>query len=308
MSLVWVLFGLNCDYYKGLRNVYATMDLRNVMAIKLHFTAEHCRRITWAIFDNGRSYFGNVKTTLDFANGVSPKFLQSYLVDILRNVRYGIMVERANFPKEWLSKKKQSLQDTGPTTPRTQGLGNPGQRGMDKTPQRPLGQYEQYGGQGYQGQGFQGQGAQGGGYSRGYYQPNNYQPQDWRANWNDEQHPKWKTMMAAYLEWTNGHVHLAKLLQAAGKKQMDLPTLPQYVHTNGHPFLCWSNVLGQCTFCKCRFLQQGGHPSAKDITEAFADKVVYTLNKGVIVICGTAAQGGSPPKKPKVATEDEPTL
>jgi hypothetical protein len=41
MGLVWVLFGSNCNYCKGLRNVYATMDLRNVMAIKSHFTAEH---------------------------------------------------------------------------------------------------------------------------------------------------------------------------------------------------------------------------------------------------------------------------
>ncbi len=51
MGLVWILFGSNCDYYKGLRNVYATMDLRDFMAIKLHFTAKHCRRITWAIID-----------------------------------------------------------------------------------------------------------------------------------------------------------------------------------------------------------------------------------------------------------------
>jgi hypothetical protein len=32
MGLVWVLFGSNCDYYKGLRYVHATMDLRDVMA------------------------------------------------------------------------------------------------------------------------------------------------------------------------------------------------------------------------------------------------------------------------------------
>jgi hypothetical protein len=74
MGLVWVLFGSNCDYYKGLRHIYATMDLREVMAIKAHFTAEHCRRITWAIIDDGRSYFDNVKTTLDFANGASVVF------------------------------------------------------------------------------------------------------------------------------------------------------------------------------------------------------------------------------------------
>jgi hypothetical protein len=57
--------------------------------------------------------------------------------------------------------------------------------------------------------------------------------------------------MGAYLERTNGRVHLAELLQAAGKKQTDLPTLPQYVHPNGCPYLCWSSVLGQCTFRDC---------------------------------------------------------
>ena len=43
MGLVWVLFRSNCYYYKGLRLIYATMDLREVMAIKALFSAEHCR-------------------------------------------------------------------------------------------------------------------------------------------------------------------------------------------------------------------------------------------------------------------------
>ena len=118
-------------------------------------------------------------------------------------------------------------------------------------------------------------GPPGGGYTGiGYYPPHSYQPRDWRANWNDERHPKIKSLMATYLERTQGRVHLAELLTAAGKRQTDLPTLPQYVHPNGKPFLCWSSVLGQCTFRDCRFLQHGGHPAAKDITDEFADKVV----------------------------------
>ena len=113
MGLVWVLFGSNCDYYKGLRHIYATMDLREVMAIKAHFTAEHCRQITWAIIDDGRSYFDNVKTTLDFGNRASVVFPQSFLVDIIRNVRYGISVDRGNFPQEWLSQRKTFRQEQG---------------------------------------------------------------------------------------------------------------------------------------------------------------------------------------------------
>ena len=107
------------------------MDLHNVMAIKSHFTAEHCRRITWAIIDDGRSYFDNVKTTLDFKSGNSIVFPQLFLLDIIRNVRYGILVERANFPDEWLSKKRVLSQDPGHQTPQTPSVGSPaGTRGM----------------------------------------------------------------------------------------------------------------------------------------------------------------------------------
>ena len=74
------------------------MNLWDAMAIKSHFTAEHCRRITWAIIDDGRSHFDNVKTTLDFSTGASIAFPQSFRVDIIQNVRYRILVEQANFP------------------------------------------------------------------------------------------------------------------------------------------------------------------------------------------------------------------
>ena len=114
--------------------------------------------------------------------------------------------------------------------------------------------------------------------------------------------------MLAYLERTNGRVHLAELLTAAGKKQTELPTLPQFVHPKGHPFICWSCVLGRCTFRECHFLQQGGHPVAKDITDNFAKKVVDTLNKGVISLCGTSSPVGSPLKKKKITVEEQPPL
>ena len=299
MGLVWVLFGSNCDYYKGLRLIYATMDLREVMAIKALFSAEHCRRITWAIIDDGRSYFDNVKSTLDFGNGASIVFPQSFLVDIIKNVRYSIPVERGNFPQEWLSQRKTSRQEQGQHNARTQGSGTAG-RGSN----RQAGQ--QYGGQGN----YQGTGTLGGGYSGGYLPPNNYQPRDWRSGWNDERHPKIKTMMVAYLERTNGRIHLSELLTAAGKKQTDLPTLPKFIHPNGRSFICWSFILGRCTFRDCRFHLQGGHLSAKDITEDFADRVVDTLNKGVIALCGTCTSPpvGSPPKKTKITEQDQQPL
>ena len=86
MSLVWVLFGSECNYYKGLRNVYATLELKEVMAQKSSFTAEHCRRITWVILDDGRAHFNDVMTTLDFQGPEEPAFPQSYLINICPNV------------------------------------------------------------------------------------------------------------------------------------------------------------------------------------------------------------------------------
>jgi hypothetical protein len=154
------------------------MDLRDVMAIKSHFTAEHCRRITWGIIDDSRSYFDNVKTTLNFSIGASITFPQLFRVDIIRNVRYGILVEQANFPEEWMSKKRTITQEQGQLNSRTQGSGTPGS-GNDRQTQCPPGRgYEQYRGtqyrgQQYGGQGYQGMGAPGGGYGGGGYYPSN---------------------------------------------------------------------------------------------------------------------------------------
>ena len=38
ISLVWVLFGSECDYYKSLRQIYKTLELKEVYALKAKFT------------------------------------------------------------------------------------------------------------------------------------------------------------------------------------------------------------------------------------------------------------------------------
>jgi hypothetical protein len=113
MSLVWVLFGLECNYYKGLHNVYATLELKEVMVQKSSFMAEQCRKITWAVLNDGRAHFDDVKTMLDFRGPDEPAWPQSYLIDILRNVCYAIPVERANFLEEWKRKVHTTTDDHG---------------------------------------------------------------------------------------------------------------------------------------------------------------------------------------------------
>jgi hypothetical protein len=100
VSLVWVLFRSNCNYYKSLRQIFKTLELKEIYALKASFTPENCRHITWVILDNGRAFFDDVKTTIDFT---SPEmsFPQSYLIDILNKVRYAVPIQRASFPEEW---------------------------------------------------------------------------------------------------------------------------------------------------------------------------------------------------------------
>ena len=81
------------------------------MAQKTSFMAEHCRRITWAILDDGWANFDNVKTTLDFRGPDKPVFPQTFFIDILRNVCYAILVERAIFPEEWKQKARTATDD-----------------------------------------------------------------------------------------------------------------------------------------------------------------------------------------------------
>jgi hypothetical protein len=85
MSLVWVLFGSNCDYYNSLCQIHKTLELKEVYALKSKFSPENCCRIMWAILNDGHAFFNDVKTTMDFT-GLEMSFPQSYLINILNNV------------------------------------------------------------------------------------------------------------------------------------------------------------------------------------------------------------------------------
>ncbi len=64
-ALVWTLLGNKCDYYKGLFEVCKTLDLQEVHIFRESFTADVCRRITWAILSNGCLFFNTVLLLLE---------------------------------------------------------------------------------------------------------------------------------------------------------------------------------------------------------------------------------------------------
>ncbi len=153
----------------------------------------------------------------------------------------------------------------------------------------------QYQGTGH-GQGFGANGEQVYGWSGGqptvsnqYRGPNQYQgggpaPREWCAGWTDSCHSKIKEMMDPYLECYSGRLFLAELLNAAGKRKTDLPTLPKFTHANGRPFLCWNFRLGQCTWRECKFQMEGGHPHCNNITNKFATTALAFLQKECLLI------------------------
>ncbi len=66
--------------------------MKEVGLLKAIFTPKNCRRVTWAIFDNGRSYFDDVKTMLNFQGPVHIMFPQLCIIHILRNICYVTLV------------------------------------------------------------------------------------------------------------------------------------------------------------------------------------------------------------------------
>jgi hypothetical protein len=125
--LSWALFGEHCDYYKELVKIHRILDREECFTIKDAYTKEVCARITWAIINDGRSFFGRNPVALDFALGSMFQFLVSCLDSITDAVRNVLPVQRATFPRQWMTPVVQGI----PITTRQ------GQRGQTPIPTVP---------------------------------------------------------------------------------------------------------------------------------------------------------------------------
>jgi hypothetical protein len=101
--LLWSLFGEHCNYYKELLKIYRILDCNECFAIRNTYTRDICARITWAIINEGCSFFGQNPVASDFAPGSTFLFSTSYLEGITDLVRNAIAIQRATFPHEWAS-------------------------------------------------------------------------------------------------------------------------------------------------------------------------------------------------------------
>ena len=83
-GLLWTIFGDHCDYYKELLKIYRILDREECFTIRNAYTREVCARITWAIVDEGRSFFGRNPVASDFAPGTMFTFSTCLLEGITR--------------------------------------------------------------------------------------------------------------------------------------------------------------------------------------------------------------------------------
>jgi hypothetical protein len=268
-ALVWTLFGEECDYYKGLWEVAETLDLQEVHIIRDSFTTDVCRRITWAILSDGRSFFNTVLVEAQFRNGETFRWPTSLIYKITDDVRYANTITRPFYPVEWLVQSPPPAKGIGlggNSDGAHLGTGTTGKGGHRDNGTTPKGR-ENAGGGGQR-----------------------------RQQWTDERHPKIVAMMADYISTRGTRVQLTEILDAANKRITDLPTLPEYME-NGKPYICWAHILGRCSYPNCAFRK--GHVPRKKISDSFADDVVAILTSGVRKCSRPRDQLESPGKRPK---------
>jgi hypothetical protein len=97
-TLLWSLFSDKCDYYNELLKINRLLDCKECFTIQDDYTMEISARITCAIIDNGRSFFGQNPVALDFARGNNYQFSISCLKSITDAVRNALPIQRATFP------------------------------------------------------------------------------------------------------------------------------------------------------------------------------------------------------------------
>jgi hypothetical protein len=205
----------------------------------------------------------------DFAPGTAFQFSVSCLDSITDAVRNALPVQRATFPKQWMTPAAPEL----PVAARQVQCGQhqpptiPPPAGWPPAPQKQ--------------QGLPGS-------------PNKAPPEDIH-------HPKIKTLMDPYLARYNNYINLLAILTAANKRVTDLPSLPNYCIPTGASFICWNTVLGRC-FREKRCKYYKGHVQKNDLTDEFADAVNDCIGKGVLYYTEVPQGAGSPDGKRK-ATE-----
>lgn len=289
-ALLFTLFGEGCDLYRSMTDILRILSHPFSGQNKLAYTPEVCRRITWAIIVDTRSFFDDIKLSDDFLRGGGRmQFPVSTLDGVYDAIKHGIKIERHNFPSEW--KSTEPPLGYGMQTPYLQGK-KAGGGGYTQLPP------------GVPPQGTWGQALPS--------KPPPSAPFNWKpANFVDQRHPKFQALMDPLLSKFRGQVSISTILSESGKRFDSLPKLEAY--PGG---ICWLHALSACTFGEaCSYA--AGHIAQGDLTEVQVDEAVATLQPGVTTLMarpssplgkrkyrsrggGRGSVGGGPPPHPQM--------
>jgi hypothetical protein len=254
------------------------------MQNKQTYTPEVCRRITWAVIVDTRSFFDNIKLAEDFLeHGDYMQFPASTLVEgDFMSIKHGIKIQRHNFLPEWGTPEPQY----GPPIPYHPGKsGGGGYQPLVLPATPPPGMW-----------------------SQPPPPKTPTQPYNWRpVNWADECHPKIAAMMETLLTRYRGRCSVSNILTASNKRFDSLPWLDAYPAG-----ICWLNSIAICPYgSQCAFAT--GHMKKGEITDAQADKAAGAMQEGATALVNRRpsspigkrkwrgqGRGGGPPSTPSM--------
>jgi hypothetical protein len=253
-SLLFVLYGAQCDLYSAVVELIAILNDRECTTAYTAFTPLYCRKISWAVYVDCRHFFSQKLRPANFRSNI-PKYARARLRDIHSDVLYQKPIYRSSFPLAWDAKPK----------PKPVGEGAVGATGGNQV------------GGGYQSKlKTGGIGSSGGGYGGGGRQGHgNVNPAYAHV------HPKIRKMMSGLYEKFEGKVRIQEIMENAGLTWESMPKLPGCTNRlTGACEMCWNHLVGVCPYgSKCNWILT--HDDGEKLPNEFVDKVVAALQPGV---------------------------
>jgi hypothetical protein len=270
-ALVFVLYGRYCNLYKKLMVIYGILCSKEVNTCRDAFKPMICKQITWAIYDDSRSFFAKRLLPEHFEMRDIP-FPTSMLDDIYTSVRYINKIERPTFPPSWLESEKPAIEEE------TQGTGIM----AELSPYGNIPGYQH--GRGRGNNGGRGNGGGRGSGNRGFGidpdNPNGSYCPPCIADM-DHFHPKIKEALTEFHEKFKGRVSIQRVMNAAGIWWPDMPKWEKHFNkTTNRSELCWDHLIGCCKYGPmCMFGRS--HDDVKNIPDEFADNAIKVLKPGI---------------------------
>ena len=248
-ALLHTLFGTRCQFFKHCFGVWTALDSDHVADRRQFFTPLFCRQISWAIIEDGRSYFSQRMTPDDFfVEDVDELvFPSSTLNEIVPFLRHQTPLVRSTFPPQWTTAASTARQTMNDTThqPLPSVLATPHPTPtvisaitVPTAASSPTRSTQQQG-----------------------------------AIRDTNVHPKIKELMGPYIQKFHA-VMLNRLLGHAGLTIDDLPTLQGSEHK-----ICYNYILGKCVHKGC--LNKAGHIDVTKVSDEFAAALVEKLSPAV---------------------------